>query len=72
MLKHKTSRSFSGLTTARVEINSTWALPVIARAWLRHCYRKNGVNENTAYLLHILHYFGYSVRVWGCYMRVWI
>src|SRR6218665_1062964 len=32
MLKHETS-------TARVEINSTRALPVIARAWLRHCFQ---------------------------------
>jgi len=38
MLKHETSCSFSGLATAWVEINSTRALPVIARAWLRHCY----------------------------------
>jgi len=39
MLKHKTSCSFSLLATARVEINSTRALPVIARAWLRHCLK---------------------------------
>jgi len=31
MLKHKTSCSFSGLATTRVEINSTRALPLIAR-----------------------------------------
>src|SRR6218665_3831903 len=37
MLKHKTPSSFSGLATARAEINPTRALPVIARAWLRHC-----------------------------------
>src|SRR6218665_2391295 len=37
ILKHKTPSSFSGLITARAEINSTRALPVIARAWLRHC-----------------------------------
>src|SRR6218665_1334200 len=36
ILKHKTPSSFSGLITARAEINSTLALPVIARAWLRH------------------------------------
>src|SRR6218665_112606 len=36
MLKHKTPSSFSGLATARAEINPTRALPVIARAWLRH------------------------------------
>src|SRR6218665_1872571 len=37
IFKNKTSSSFSGLITARAEINSTRALPVIARAWLRHC-----------------------------------
>src|SRR6218665_2301455 len=37
MLKHKTPSSFSGLATARAEINPTRALPVIARVWLRHC-----------------------------------
>src|SRR6218665_2899534 len=37
ILKHKTPSSFSGLATARAEINSSRALPVIARAWLRHC-----------------------------------
>src|SRR6218665_1825742 len=38
ILKHKTPSSFSGLVTARAEINSTRVLPVIARAWLRHCH----------------------------------
>src|SRR6218665_640531 len=37
ILKHKTPSSFSVLITARAEINSTRALPVIARAWLCHC-----------------------------------
>src|SRR6218665_2314856 len=36
ILKNKTPSSFSVLITARAEINSTRALPVIARAWLRH------------------------------------
>src|SRR6218665_1171286 len=40
MLKHKTPSSFSGLATARAEINPTRALPVIARAWLRHCCKQ--------------------------------
>src|SRR6218665_2735384 len=35
MLKHKTPSSFSGLTTARAEINPTRALPVIARVLFR-------------------------------------
>src|SRR6218665_3580056 len=40
MLKHETS-------TARVEINSTRALPVIARAWLRHwCHPHLGLKNN--------------------------
>src|SRR6218665_1392408 len=44
ILKHKTPSSFSGLITARAEINSTRALPVIARAWLRHC--REGGRQN--------------------------
>ena len=48
MLKHKTSCSFSGLATARVEINSTPALRVIARAWLRHSPALRSAEEGTS------------------------
>src|SRR6218665_2406519 len=44
ILKHKTPCSFSGRITARAEINSTPALPVIARAWLRHWLHRLIVN----------------------------
>jgi len=52
MPKHKTSCSFSGLAKARLEINSTRALPVIARAWLRHWW----IYHETSTISFVLHF----------------
>ena len=49
MLKHKTSCSFPGLATARVEINSIRGLPLIAQAWLHHWSKVNAV-QDTVYV----------------------